>query len=175
MADVVVFVDDYVQGTLPDVCVMTGESTTSTLVNHTPIDRPSPGWYVLILLGPIGWLILLAVVIGSHRSTLTGSIPMTQTAYQRIAPPRWWPYVAAGAGVGGIGSLATGYFAPAEMLGAALTGSLVCLTAWLAIRALRDRRAPSVALDASRRWVTLRGVHPAFAAAVDPTRTHQHR
>jgi hypothetical protein len=93
------FVDDYATGALPGVCIITGEPTADRLMLRTTVDRPSPGWLILLLLGPIGWLILLGVLLLGHRSILHGGVPMTAVAHEANRCRRTMRTVVALAGV----------------------------------------------------------------------------
>jgi hypothetical protein len=77
--------------------------------------------------------------------------------------------LAAAAGDGG-GTMA-GQVVLVAVVAATVAAAAVALAA---DRRIRQQRV-EVELDASRRWVTLRNVHPAFAAAVrvDQQRRHQ--
>jgi hypothetical protein len=80
MARIAVRVDDFEDGALPAVCVATGQ--------------PSDGWYrtratykpswpvVFIVLGPIGWIVMLVVAAGLERH-VDGHLPFTREEYER--------------------------------------------------------------------------------------------
>lgn len=162
-----VFVDDYVLGRLPGICVVTGEPTGDRLASSIVVDGPSPAWWLLVLLGPIGWLVLILVMVGSRRSTLTGELPMSAIAYQaaRHRDRLRWLYAATVV----IALLALALAFPSfGGVGLVLLLLAVGVAAWI----IADRRSwPQVTLDASRRWVKISGVHPAFADTVGRSRS----
>ena len=182
------FVDDAVRGSLPQVCVKEGVPTADQLVVRDELgDRAGLGVaWVLVLLGPLGWigLLLISISRGARGEVLTVQVPMSEAAYQRLRAARRLGRNALIAGV-----VAT--IVAATTLGSAVADSsapvartialLACLTLLGAIitRFVADRRASSatvhVDLDASRRWVTLSRVHPAFVAACEAHELRQHQ
>lgn len=174
MADVVVFVDDVVRGTLPRVCVKDGVPTSDSLTMRHDLSAPTGlglAW-LLVLAGPLGWLglVLVASVRGSRGDILTVQVPLSEIAYQRRLAARSLRRRAMA--IGATGSVIVllnlrGLGSPARL---ALMG-VVAITVLMAFGAflLAGRRLRSeqvdVELDASRRWVTLRRVHPAFVEA----------
>lgn len=175
-----VFVDDAVRGSLRPVCVKDGVATADHLVVREELgDRAGLGVaWVLLLLGPLGWIGLLLISAGrsARGEVLTVQVPMSEAAYQRLRAAR-----RLGRNALIVGVVAT--IVAAMTLGPALgdpgapasrTLALVaCLTLVGAIitRGMAEHRGRKatvqVDLDASRRWVTLSGVHPAFAAACE--------
>lgn len=178
MAEVTVFVDDAVLGTLPAVCAKDGIPTGDRLkIRDEMGDRAGLGVaWLLLLAGPLGWLGLL--IISTSRSgrgeTLTVEVPMSEPAYQRLRAARRMRRYACIVGVAG-GAVAVAMLLQSASAGAAgpwqalaLIGAVAVLGAIVALYATdgRIRRAlVGIDLDASRRWVTLSGVHPAFVAA----------
>lgn len=179
MADVTVFVDRAVQGHLPGVCVIRGVDTADSLAIHQGIGAGAPlgvAW-LLVLAGPLGWLGLL--VIASYRSgraeVLTVRLPYSAAAYSQLQAARrqrriGWVLVAAGV-VGGLVVAVTGMWTAFEIL---VFGAALIAGAWGAVALARSawrlrRLTVGVELDASRRWVTLRSIHPRFAAATSST------
>ncbi|MGQ0830433.1 MAG: hypothetical protein ACT4OV_02030 [Microthrixaceae bacterium] len=181
MAEVTVFVDDAVRGTLPSVCVKDGVATADQLAVRDELfrdgDRAGLGVaWLLLLLGPLGWIGLLLMLIsrGQRGEVLTVQVPMTEAAYQRLRAARRLgrnalvvgvvsggvAVMAAGSALGNADAIASRTFA--LLAGLTLVGAIVA-------RFVADRRERNatigVDLDASRRWVTLSRVHPAFAAA----------
>ena len=138
-------------------------------------DRAGMGVaWLLVFAGPIGWLALLVISVsrGGRREVLTVQVPLSEAAYQELRAARrqqtlWlavalvsvvaiFVMVVTGDG-GGLLDRAATVFA----LGAALTGVV-----GLIVNERRLNRARIVVdLDASRRWVTLSDVHPAFVDA----------
>ena len=159
-----VFVDDYVAGRTPGVCVITGEPTSDRLTVRSEIDGPSAAWFILILFPLIGWLILAAVLAAGRRSYLTGTLALSEAAYRGLRRARRTAMLVAGGGVVLLLIAATGLFDIVDGVAVvvALTMVIGGLIAYWAI----ETRSPQVRLDASRRWVTIRRVHPDFVAAV---------
>jgi len=178
VADVTVFVDDAVLGRLPAVCVKDGTYTDDRLTIRQELGG-SGGLgilWLLILLGPVGWLAL--IVISSMRRSgamLTVTLPFSQAPYERLVRSRRerWPW--------GIITLVVGFVtvdylvnisADNQSLLRTLLGvvagviAFICLFGWIASVARFRKARVDVDLDASRRWVTLSGVHPDFVTAV---------
>jgi hypothetical protein len=179
MADVTVFVDRAVQGDLPRVCVIDGVDTADSLAVRREIgDGASLGVaWLLLLAGPLGWIGLH--VVASYRSgraeVLTVRLPYSAAAYARLRAARrqlriGWGLVAAGV-VAGLFVAVAGLW---TAFAALVIGAAVAAGAWGLAEVVRSawrmgRLSVGVELDASRRWVTLRSVHPRFAAATNPT------
>jgi hypothetical protein len=177
MGQVAVFVDDAVRGTLPAVCAKDGVPTTDQMVVQDELgDRAGLGVaWLLLLLGPVGWLGLLIMFVsrGGRGEVLTVRVPMSGPAYERIRSARRLRWVALAVGVisgamalWALASSGSGDNLAARAIGlmaaSALIGSIIALFT----ADIRTRRATvEVDLDASRRWVTLSRVHPAFVAA----------
>jgi len=179
MADVTVFVDRAVQGHLPSVCVIDGVDTADSLAVRQEIGSGAQlgvAW-LLLLAGPLGWLGLL--VIASYRSgraeVLTVRLPYSAAAYAQLQAARrqrriGWGLVAAGV-VGGLVVAVAGMWTAFATL---VIGAAVTAGTWGLVEVVRSawrlrRLTVGVELDASRRWVTLRSVHPQFAVATNPT------
>jgi hypothetical protein len=179
MAQVTVFVDDAVRGTLPAVCVKDGVATADRLVIRDEAgNRTGLGVaWLLLLLGPPGWLglLLISFTRGRRPDVLTVELPMSEPAYQRVRAARRLRRCAAVAGsVAGIVAvvaLTTSDGTPGDSLQWKAIGLLAGLVVVASIVALfvAERRCThatvSIELDASRRWVTISRVHPAFTAA----------
>lgn len=180
MATALVFVDDAVRGTLPRVCIKDGVPTTDQLVVREELgDRAGLGvLWLLLLAGPLGWLGLLVVSFSrsGRGEVLSVKVPMSEPAYQRLRAAR---RLSRGATVAGItagallvyAALVRGRMADdlawralALLAAAALVAAIA--TGFTADRRVRRTRV-GLDLDASRRWVTLYGVHPAFASACE--------
>jgi hypothetical protein len=174
MAGTSVFVDDAVQGHLPMVCARTGAPADGLHRIHRTFGGGSPWAFLLIFFGPIGWLVLLVTIALAGRSReLVVRLPYSHDA---LATERgqFRAAVAAGSVLLGATAVATvllfdasrGRTAETLLLLAGIVGAAAAVvTAVLAARYTSAR--PGIDLDASGRWVTLRRVHPAFAAAVD--------
>lgn len=180
MAAVTVFVDDAVRGDLPGVCVIDGVATADhTIVRSVVADRSGLGVaWILVLLGPLGWIAL--VLIAGSRSgrgeVLSASLPMSEAAYQRLRSTRRRFHLATAMfGLGLVGTFAvllSAFSLTDDLLGRAAFGVALAAMVGGGIAAgisqhRLTRVTVDVELDASRRWVTLRGVHPAFVAAYD--------
>lgn len=161
-SDATVFVDDYVQDRLPGICVVTGEPTNDRLHSETVVDRPSLGWLFLLLLGPIGWIVLLAVFAFGQRSYLHGELPFSEEAY--LAEKRR----TRSAVLFGIGAVvvAMAVFGAIANFSIGVVGVVLALIAGIGAYLWASSMGPALQLDASRRFVTIRKAHPNFAAAV---------
>jgi hypothetical protein len=164
-----VFVDDAVIGRLPDVCVKDGvlaHGGRMALTSEVGARGLGLVW-LLVLLGPVGWLAIVVVAAVSRGERLTVTLPMGIGAQERYRAVRSGRNAVLGVG-GGTGVLlavlAVTTFPDLGLLSLlAFAGTFV---AWLVAEYRVGRTLVDVRLDASRRWVTLRGVHPAFADAV---------
>lgn len=163
MARVTVFVDDAVRGTLPAVCVRTGSPATQHATVDSRVGGASPLAVLLIFLGPIGWIALL--VLGGRSETLVARLPVSDAIIALW--DRWRRVRLASAAVVLAGLVllvvtagSSGWMRTSLLVaGAGFAGTVVAgMRLWL--------RGVGLDLDASRRWVTLRGVHPAFVEAV---------
>ena len=170
MAEVTVFVDDVVLGRLPSLCVKEGFPTADHLTVRDASGGPGFGAaWLLVLLGPIGWLVLLYLSLAGGGG-VTGRLPFSEFAYRRlvVAQRMQTVWIVAAIVVGLLAFVALLIDTPASLaaaiaFGAATVGAVV----EVALQTRQVRRAEvDLVLDASRRWVTIRGVHPDFAAAV---------
>jgi hypothetical protein len=175
MASATVFVDDATHGHLPPICVSTGAPAEAWIDYDKPVGGMGAAAWVLVLLGPIGWLALLLLgAFGAGRETLKVKLPYTESALERFLARR---RVIKGGWVVALGSLILafvlgGSIMPAQaLIAAGGVGLLVALVYQLLV--FFDE--VDIELDASRRWVTLRGVHENFARAVEASRTSQGR
>ncbi|HEV7758922.1 MAG TPA: hypothetical protein VGO78_08030 [Acidimicrobiales bacterium] len=181
MAAATVFVDDAVLGRLPYLCVKTGAPAEGLLTVHTPVgaDTRLGVWWLLVLAGPPGWLALVVLSWGSsgNGETLTVQVPWTEVAQHAYDRARHRRRNLVLAGI----ALAVGAFVLAGLVGDSRPGTLgmalvlvaavACLFgAWLTSFQV-ERSRVDVRIDASRRWVTLGGVHDDFAHAVEVARS----
>jgi hypothetical protein len=183
MAEVTVFVDDAVCGRLPPVCAKTGRPSDGRLSIAHDIGGgstvPTALMLLLLLLPPIGWLVLLVLAIANPRRSewLHVELPWTTDTAERVRALRTQLralWIGAMLGVVGVfaaliaSANATGgnVFAYRLALFALLAATLGCVVAALVVERRVGRHSVSVELDASRRWVTLRGVAPEFVRAV---------
>lgn len=174
MAAVSVFVDDAVRGGLPAVCVKTGERTDLTIRVRQPVGGGMNGAaWLLVFLGPPGWLALVVVMLlSSGQEYLTVRIPQSEAAYHQERSLERFRLAAFGASVVALlcGALQIGMF-PALWLA---TGAAF-LVAAVVLHGLVCRQSVGISLDGSRRWVTLSGVHPDFVQAVREQEVGLHR
>lgn len=173
MAQSVVFVDDAVLGRLPPVCVIEGVPTVdrATITQEVGSATSLGIAWLLLVLGPIGWLGLLVIAaLRGRGEVLTVNLPYSTGALARanrqIRSRRLAALVLACSLVGGLISLSRAR-TQWKLLAVALAvvGLAALVEATAASMRLR-RLTVGLGLDASRRWVTLSGVHPNFAAAV---------
>jgi hypothetical protein len=173
VANVTVFVDDAVLGNLPSVCVIDGVVTDDALTfAHQVGIRTGLGVaWLLILAGPLGWLGL--VLIASFRQSgelLTVTLPFSQAAYLRkVRAERSRMRAVLIMVVMLVAAFGTwvqritdySFFAPGlAVIGCAALVSVIVEAAKV------QRMTVRLDLDASRRWLTLSGVHPSFMSAV---------
>jgi hypothetical protein len=173
VSEVTVFVDDAVMGTLPSVCAKEGVATDDRLTVRTDVGLGAGlgvAW-LLILAGPLGWLALFIIAF-THRPSdlLTVKLPLCGYAYQRYRVARRmrsiWLIAAFVAAV-----LVPAIYMthrPASTVATLVLGLFALAAFVVGLREWRRTRVAAVRvdLDASRRWVTLSGVHPDFAQAV---------
>ena len=181
MAAVTVFVDDAVLGRLPYLCVKTGAPADGLLTVHTPVgaDTRLGILWLLALAGPLGWLAL--VVLAWSRDgggeTLTVQVPWTEAAQHEHDRARHRRRnlvmaavalaVAAVVLAALVGDTRPGTLGMVLVLAAAVACLVAAWAAWIQV----ERTRVHVTIDASRRWVTLGGVHGDFAHAVETARS----
>jgi hypothetical protein len=173
VADVTVFVDDAVLGHLPPICVKDGTPTNDRLTLAQDVGgRTGLGVaWLLVLAGPLGWvglLVLSAFRRGSELLTVT--LPYSETAYNRMKQAKGArlqaELILAGSALAAILSLLL-RTADSRLLalGLAVIAGGALIRAILVSITLH-RMNVRLFLDASRRWVTLSGVHSTFADAI---------
>ena len=170
MAKVTVFVDDAVLGRLPDVCAKEGTPTDYrfTISQEVGRDTRLGVLWLLVLAGPLGWIILLFLSGRDGGERLTVELPWSEAAYERYTAPRGLRRQATGVALIGAGLMFLGALGGRALAALALPLLVVVViaivvalvAAWRTTGALVD-----IQLDASRRWVTLNRVHENFAAA----------
>ncbi len=170
--------------TLPPVCAKTGEATTDHLILTVPVGG-SEGLgiaWLLLLAGPLGWLGLVVLQLTRRSETLTVRLPFCDAAYVALTRTRR-NRRNVGLAIGPVFLLALLVAIPGTFTaraGAAALGAIVLglLLAYVTETRHIRRESVGVALDGSRRWVTLSRVSDSFAASVrdgQRTRTHTAR
>jgi hypothetical protein len=155
-----VFIDDYVTDRLPGICVVTGVETDDRVKFQTNVSRLSPFSILLLFLGPVGWLIFLFVAF-SPGNYIQGWLPFDIEVAKRQRARRWQRF-GVGVGVAGVMMVLAWLSNSGVFVGLAVGAVVVTMV----LIAIELREEPEIRLDASRRWVTLRRVHPRFADAV---------
>jgi hypothetical protein len=165
MASVEVFVDDAVRGNLPPVCAKSGVPAEGYLRIEQAQGGVGAGW-LLIFLGPIGWVALLFWLAMSRRSVLRVRLPYSDDAISRESHYRHVRTMYVIIAVGALMLLlpAVRAFLPPPV---SVVFALIALVVAGIYQVLAWRASVGVELDASHRWITLSGVHPAFVAAVN--------
>jgi hypothetical protein len=143
---------------------------------HLTIGGASPWLWLLVFLGPLGWILLVAFSLASSGRRFMVRLPYTHEALRRERA-RFRAAVLAGVVLVGSGvACVVALSGPTPrsnvretilLLFAATAIAAALATVALGIRYSLGR--PGIDLDASGRWVTLRGVHPAFADACAAT------
>jgi hypothetical protein len=170
MATTTVFIDDAVRGRLPDVCAKDGvpaggdRMTMRREIGAT--NRLGIAW-LLIFAGPLGWLVLLFLSSRDQGEYLTITLPFSEAAYQRYRDAKrarrvsgWGLFLGGAALVVLAVSLES---TPLAIVGFA--GVFAAAIAVLVGDIRVDRTVVDFDLDASRRWLTISRVDPAFAQA----------
>jgi hypothetical protein len=164
MARVEVFVDDAVRGRLPNVCVKTGERADGKFRIEQSWGGVGAGW-LLMLLGPLGWIVLAVWAATARRERLTLRLPYSAAAFDRetrlLRERIVAVIVAVALAFAAIVQLAS---VPRAVWGA---GTVVAVVVAAAIQITLGWSQIGIRLDASHRWVTLSNVHPDFVRAVD--------
>jgi hypothetical protein len=163
MASVEVFVDDAVRGNFPNVCAKTGRPAGGVLRIEDSRGGIGLAW-VLLLFGPIGWLVLLAVVALARRETLVVRLPYSDEGLReerRKAHVVWQSLV-----VGALCVVAAALELEPLPISVWIVATLVAAAVFVVACTVMLVTRVGVRLDASHRWVTLSRVHPDFVAAV---------
>lgn len=169
-----VFVDDAVRGVFPMVCATSGQPADYLVCTTRAVGGGRNGAaLLLVFLGPPGWLaFLLLSAFSSGQEQLTVRIPRTEVSFEWERQMRRFTWAAglAGAASLGVALLQAGH-RPLEWLAL----GVVFLVAAGALQAKLYLNDIGIRLDASRRWVTFTGVHPAFVRAVELQEAGLHR
>jgi hypothetical protein len=166
MARVTVFVDDVVRGDLPMLCVKDGAAATRRAQFEERVDGMNPIWWILVFFGPLGWIGLL-LVTGRGGATLTARLPVCDETLRVWTARRRARWVALG---GVAAAIALALFVPWTWPRVVVAVATVFVIHW---RYTMD--GVGLHLDASRRWVVLTGVAPAFAQAIEADRLADRR
>jgi hypothetical protein len=163
MASVEVWVDDAVRGYLPDVCAKTGRHADGVLRVEDSRGGIGLAW-VLVLLGPVGWIALIVVVALAKRETLVVRLPYSDEGLgkERRKAHVVWQSLLVAAFCLVAAALEIEPIPVKVWFVTALLGLATFVGACVVIMLTRV----GVRLEASRRWVTLSRVHPDFVAAV---------
>jgi hypothetical protein len=163
--------DDALVGSLPAVCVMTGDAADGYAPMIVP-RRLGIAWF-LLLAGPIG----VAVLIGLYprlRTRYAVRIPMSAPAFDRWHTARarrlWCSWLG---GMGLVAALALRWIGPLAALVA--LASLLLLGVALRAHWQVPWRQPTMSADPGGRTITMAGVHERFAAAVARNDTGRRR
>jgi hypothetical protein len=163
MASVEVWVDDAVRGYLPNVCAKTGRHADGILRVEDTRGGIGLGW-VLLLLGPIGWIALIVVLALARRETLVVRVPYSDEGLRterRKAHVVWQSLL-----VAAFCLVAAALEIEPIPVKVWFVAALLALVAFVVACGVIMLTRVGVRLDASRRWVTLSHVHPDFIAAV---------
>jgi hypothetical protein len=167
MTSVRVFVDDAVQGRLPNLCASSGAPADQWRRFEQRVGGPNPALLLLVLLGPPGWILLL--LLSGRGERLDVLLPVSDAVTRRWEQRLRHRRIAVSATVLGVVVvvLAGPSLVPLGLIAAAATWAFVAH-----FLVLMD--GIGIDLDASRRWVTLKGVDEAFAAAVRAEQATRH-
>jgi hypothetical protein len=155
-------VADALVGRLPRVCCMTGAPADGFAPIVVP-KRLGVAW-LLLLAGPFGVAVLIAVW-PKIRVRYLVRVPMSAAVFERMHTARvrrlWCGWLG---GLGLLVAFAVKWYPPLAVV-------VLVASAWSIAVAVKAHfvlpwTMPSATADAGGRWVILRGVHPAFAAAV---------
>ena len=170
MTSAKVFVDDAVMGRLPQVCAKDGTPTGSRLRIVTEVGRSTRFGilWLLLLAGPPGWIVVALLYAWDPGERLAVEVPLSDPSYDRFTQARRQRRLGSACAVAAV-ALAfvlifwNGGGPPAAVL---MFGAIFGAAAsYVAADRRLTKASIGVDLDASRRWVTLRRVHPDFAAA----------
>jgi hypothetical protein len=164
MAAVSVFVDDAIRGDLPLVCAKTGEPADLWIRVRKPIGGMPAVMWLLVILGPVGFVPMLLMAMFWPGEQLTVRLPETEASFAHERQLQRLRLAALGAGVA---------FPVLGVVGVPMFSAL-CLALGLAffvvaggVTVVLWRQAITVEIDVTRRWVTLTNVHPNFVDAVE--------
>jgi hypothetical protein len=164
MASVEVFVDDAVRGRLPAVCAATGAPADGRLRIDQVTGGLAAAW-LLIFLGPLGWIVLVVLAVTSRREVLRVRLPWSEVAADRERRLVRTRLVSICSAIGFALLLVLRWVPLLDPLWAiaVVAGGVATVVSQFRL----SRQTVHIHLDASRRWVTLTNVHPTFAKAVE--------
>jgi hypothetical protein len=181
MGEVTVFSEDAVAGCLPGICVRTGVPTDDRLSVRAPVHaggtRLGMAW-LLILLGPVGWLVLVILALTRRPAGgLVVRVPYSAVAQRKLFRARRSERTAGVAVVAlmvvEIVVLVTRPPSVGAISAVLLAGVTVAAATTVVSALLLMPMEVRARLDASRRWVTLANVGSGFAfAAWEQSRSH---
>ena len=157
---VTVSADRAVLGQFPPICVRTGACADGFVTVESKVGGPSAWALLLLLLGPIGWIVLLGIALAMRGETFAIHLPYHASAWESIRRTSIVGYALLGLGVV---ALAGGMLMGQERN--AIVGAIVLGAVGVLVSATAKSMLPRIRLDATRRWVTIGDVHPAFADA----------
>ena len=165
MASVTVFVDDAVRGDWPPICVRSGAPAEWTATVRVPVNRPSEAVWLLVLLGPVGWLIL-AILLGGglNHEVLTVQLPYSGALEVKFRERRGRRNVAI---VAAVVLTALGLIGTSAGYAILLVPGVIAIVVAVFRHSQMVLDDVAIELDGSRRWVTISGVADEFARAVE--------
>lgn len=181
MAEVKVFVQDAMAGNLPAVCVKDGTSAVGVLPVRAQIDSGTAGlgWvWLLLFLGPPGWLALMVVVLWRRPSGgVVVQVPYSSGARRRLVRTRVTERVAVvSVLVLMLGEIIILLVDPptAALLSTLAVGIMAVAAVVTVVSALRlGSMEVRARIDRSGQWVVLSEVNSDFAfAAWQQVRSH---
>jgi hypothetical protein len=175
MASIQLSRDEAEEGDLPDVCMCCGEPAT---VRKRYRFTAHPPWiYVLLPFGYVPYVIV-AAVLTEHVRCYTLFCPRHKNHWRRRTLIIWGAFVAMLALIAGsfalVGALSDQLSKATQniLFGSLCVGSVVLVLSWLISIPIIQVTAIHPA-NVSECWLTLKGVSPAFADAVDEYRENQ--
>lgn len=162
MATVQLPYEDYIHGDLPGVCIVSGAPTADVFVYR--VDVTTHGTTMRGRLASSLDTALATIDVRRPRRILIGRVPLDRMVQRSLVRRRrGWTATLVAALVALITAAWIGAaWSPA---GAAVAAAVAALAGWQRHQARRALPRPSVSHDDTQ--VTLDGVHPAFAAAVE--------
>jgi hypothetical protein len=167
VAKVTVTADRAVLGQFPPVCVRTGERADGYVTIESKVGGPSAWALLLLLLGPIGWIVLVGIALAMRGEPYSVRLPYQESAWESIRRTSIVGYALFGAAVL---VLLAGVLMQQERNG--VVGAIALGVVAVVVTTYAKAMLPRLQLDATRRWVTIRDVHPFFAEAtraLEPT------